>query len=70
MAQETLDRRLSAIEGRAGNLETKVGEMDEAIYRIDRNLIGGQVMFERIAAAMNISMVTEREIDDIREEKS
>ncbi|MBU3061447.1 hypothetical protein KO481_07915 [Nocardia sp. NEAU-G5] len=70
MGQETIDRRVGAVEVRTGKLETKVRDLDEAIYRIDRNLIGGQIMFDRIATALNVEMVTEEEIDGILEDMS
>lgn len=74
MGQETLDRRLSAVEHRTGKLETKVRDMDvgygEATYHYQRDMIGVKAMLERMAAVMKISMITEPEIDTIMEERS
>jgi hypothetical protein len=70
VGQETFAGREGAVEVRTGKLETKVRDLDEAIYRIDRNLIGGQIMFDRFATALNVQMVTEEEIDGVLEDKS
>ena len=74
MAQETLDRRLSAVERRLGKLETKVRDLDTdygaATYQMDRDMIRANTMLERLAADGRISMITEEEIDTILEERS
>lgn len=74
MAQETLDRRSSAVERRLGKLETKVRDLDTgygtATYQMDRDMIRANAMLERLAADGRVSMITEEEIDTILEERS
>lgn len=72
MVQETLDRRLSAVERRTGKLETEVRDLDtyyaKATYRMERDLIGIKGLLGRMATAVNISALTEDEIDAVMEE--
>jgi len=73
MTQETLDRRLSAVERRTGRLETKVRDLDtdygKAIYGTDRRVRSLEITVGRMAHAMGVLAATEDEIDATYEEE-
>ncbi|WP_216892741.1 hypothetical protein [Nocardia alni] len=74
MALETIERRLSDIGRRTDRLESKVRDMDTGYgtvtYHLERDMLGVKAMLGRMATVMNISMITEQEIDSLMEERS